>query len=260
MKHSWEEKLDEQGLKFVEVSAKLRRIRQPSSLEQSQMRRWVKEQKAVLSSYPELEEKRKVNLNPEFICFLTRTNPDIELNEEEWLGMFERKEFPVLRAEELEMHQRIFLYLESSQNRRFKIYGAIASAIVLVRHIFSGGLKRQLGTKRPNLFKMSTACAQNLEWFGATLRGNLKPPPGRVPVDLANLVEEMLKHQKEPLTQLELYESAKAAGADVPEDPEAFRLWLHRARKQGLVRNFRSSQMDACDSTGNGIETEKAHQ
>ena len=31
-----------------------------------------------------------------------------------------------------------------------------------------------------------------------------------------------------------------AAGAELPEDPEAFRLWLHRARKQGLVTKFRT--------------------
>jgi hypothetical protein len=84
MKHSWEEKLGQQGLKFVEVSAKLRRIRQPSTLGQSELRRWVKEQKSVLSAYPELDAKRKVNLNPEFLRFLLRGNPDIELTEEEW--------------------------------------------------------------------------------------------------------------------------------------------------------------------------------
>jgi hypothetical protein len=39
---------------------------------------------------------------------------------------------------------------------------------------------------------------------------------------------------------MELYEALKAAGAELPEDPEAFRLWLHRARKEGLVRNFHS--------------------
>jgi hypothetical protein len=251
MKHSWEEKLDQQGLKFVEVSAKLRRIRQPSTLGQSELTRWVQEQKDVLSAYPELDAKRKVNLNPEFLRFLLRTNPDIELTEEEWLGMFEHEEFPMLRADELELHQRVFLYLESDQNKRFEIYGAVASVIILLRTFFSGGLKRQLGTKKPSLFKMFTALAQNLEWFGAALRGDLKVPPGRVNVELASLVDAILKHQKEPLTQMELYNALETAGAELPEDPEAFRLWLHRARKQGLVKNFRSSRTDA-DSLEDG--------
>lgn len=251
MKHSWEEKLGQQGLKFVELNAKLRRIRQPSTLGQSELERWIKEQKSVLSTYPELDAKRKVNLNPEFLRFLLRANPDIELTEEEWLGMFEREEFPMFRADELELHQRIFLYLESDQNMRFKIYGSVASVIILLRTFFSGGLKRQLGTKKPGLFKMFTALAQNLEWFGAALRGNLKAPPGRVNVELSGLVDAILKYQEEPLTQVELYDALKAAGAELPEDPEAFRLWLHRARKQGLVKNFRSSRTDA-DSLEDG--------
>ena len=261
MKHSWEEKLGQQGLQFVEVSAKLRRIRQPSTLEQSEIRRWVKEQKAVLSAYPDSGAKRKVNLDAEFVRALLRANPDYELNEEEMLWMFESEEFPVLRAEELELHQRIFQYLESDQNRRFEIYGYLASVINLLKTFFSEGLKRQLGTKKPSLFKMFTALAQNLKWFGTVLRGkgNLKAPPGRVPVELAGLVDAILKHQKEPLTQVELYEAVKAAGGEVPEDPEAFRLWLFRARKDGLIKNFRSSRTDAHDSSKNDKETHKEH-
>ncbi len=73
--------------------------------------------------------------------------------------MFEREELPMLRADELELQQRIFLYLESDQNTRFKIYGTVASVIILLRTFFSGGLKRQLGTKKPGLFKMFTALA-----------------------------------------------------------------------------------------------------
>ena len=251
MKHSWEEKLSQQGLKFVQLSAKLGRIRQPSTLGQSELRRWVKEQKVVLSAYPELDAQRRVNLNPEFLRFLLRTTPDIQLTEEEWLGLFEREKFPMLRADELELHQSIFLYLESDQNRRFEIYGYVASGIILLRRVFSGGLKKQLGTKKPSLFKVITAIARNLEWLGSALRGDLKESPGRVNVGLAGLVDAILEHQKEPLTQVELYEAVKAAGSEVPEDPEAFRLWLHRARKQGLVKRFRSSRTDA-DSLEDG--------
>jgi hypothetical protein len=247
MKHSWEEKLGQQGLQFVELSAKLRRIRQPSTLEQSEVRRWVKEQKAIFSSYPDLGAKRKVNLDAKFVRALRRANPDYELNEEEMLWMFENEEFPVLRAEELELHQRIFLDLEADQDKRFQAYGAVASGITLLRQFFSGAFKKQLGTKKPTLFKMLTALAQNLEWLGTLLRGkgNFREPPGRVNVKLANLVDEILKHQKEPLTQMEIYQAAQAAGGEVQEDYEAFRLWLHRASKDGLVKNYRSSRTDA---------------
>jgi hypothetical protein len=242
MTHSWKEKIDQEGLKLVELSAKLRQLKpQPSTLDQREWRRWIKSYIAVHDSYPELELKKKVKLTPEFVRVYVRTNPDIELNEEETMLLFEREQFPVLRADELELQQRIFFALEASQETRFKIYGAVASAIVFLRKMFSGGLKRQLGTKTPNRFQFVTAIAQNLRWLGGALRGNLKPPPGRVDVARAEFIDSILEHQKDPLTQMELYDLLIAAGADLPEDPEAFRLWLHRARKQGLVKNYRST-------------------
>jgi hypothetical protein len=47
------------------------------------------------------------------------------------------------------------------------------------------------------------------------------------------------------LTRVELYAALQAARAELPRDPEAFRLWLHRARKQGLVTKFRASRSKA---------------
>jgi hypothetical protein len=249
MTRSWEEKLDEKGLKYVELSAKLHQIRPLSSLSSAERERWINEQISVYSYYPELDPKRKVNLDPEFVRLLRRTHPGIELSEEETIALFKKEEFPLLRADELEWHQRIFLALESNQNRRFKIYGALAGGIVLLRTLFSGGLKKQLGTKTPNRFQFFKAMAQNFEWFGSAFRGDLKEPPGRVNVALAGLVNKLLEHQKKPLTQVELYDVLKAAGAKLPEDPEAFRLWLHRARKDGLVNDSRTSQKDETDSS-----------
>ncbi|HTA25962.1 MAG TPA: hypothetical protein VK763_20695 [Terriglobales bacterium] len=86
--------------------------------------------------------------------------------------------------------------------------------------------------------KAFVAVAQNLEWAAGMLRGNFEEAPGRVNVELAGLADAIMERQTQPLTQVELYDTLKAAGAEVPEDPEAFRLWLHRARKQGLVKNF----------------------
>jgi hypothetical protein len=46
--------------------------------------------------------------------------------------------------------------------------------------------------------------------------------------------QRILAYQK-PLTLVKLYAALQAARAELPREPEAFRLWLHRARKQGLV-------------------------
>ncbi len=242
MKHSWEDKLDEQGRQLVAMAAKLNRIRLPATLDPVEWDRWTEEQKGVYSSHPNMEKKRKVALKPAFVRLLLRMHPEIELNETEMQKLFEREEFPSLRADELELHQRLYLALESDENRRFEVYAAAASAIVLFRHLFGSVLTRQIGTKKLSLLGLFGLIAQNLEWLAGTLRGKVRKPPGREYVDLAALVDALLEHQKESLTQVEIYEAVKASGAVAPNDPEAFRLWLHRARKKGLVKNYRSNQ------------------
>jgi hypothetical protein len=252
MKHSWEEKLDARGVEFIEVVAKLSRVKQPTSLNADELHRWVKDEKEVLSSYPDLDnlgEKRKVDLDPKFIQLLLKTNPEWELSQSEVQRLFAQEDLPLLRAEQLEVHQRIALLLEADQDLRFQAYAAVAYAIVFLRRMFSSTLKKQFGTKKVNWFKMATAIAQHLRWVGNMFRGEIKPEPGRVNVELANLIDAICRFQKEPLTQLELYDAVKAAGGKVPADPEAFRLWLHRARKDGLVKNYRSSREDASDSS-----------
>src|SRR5580698_9214961 len=129
MKQSWEEKLDEQGRMLIEAQAKLRRIRQPTSLHSNDLWRWIKEQNSVLSAYPELDRKKKVKLSPEFVRLFLRAHPEIELNEEQLQQLFEQEEFLLLRAEELELTQRIALTLEADQNKRMEAYEALASAI-----------------------------------------------------------------------------------------------------------------------------------
>ena len=240
MKHSWKEKLDAKGLKVVEVSAKLRQTRPLANTDFSEITRWLREQKEVLSAYPEVEQKRKARLDAKFIPLFLRAHPEIELDEQELQYLFEHEELNLLRAEELELTQRITMALEADQTKRIEAYEAVAGMIVLLRRLFSGGLIRQLGTRIPSRFQFWWAIAQNLDWAAEMLRGNVTKPPGRFNVETANLADAILEHQKEPLTQIELYEALKAAGAELPEDPEAFRLWLHRARKQGLVKRFQT--------------------
>jgi len=75
MKHSWKEKLGEQGLKVVEASARLRRIRLPATMDPSEWERWINEQKDVYSSYPDLDAKRKVKLDADFCPALPSREP-----------------------------------------------------------------------------------------------------------------------------------------------------------------------------------------
>ncbi len=240
MKRSWKEKLDEKGVNLVEASAKARKIRPLANTDFNEITRWLRELRVVLSAYPQLEQKRKVKLDPEFARLYLRACRDVELDEEKTRLLLENEEFPLLRAEELEWTERIALVLEADQNKRIEVYEAVACGIVWLRQMFSGGLKKQLGTKAPRPFELFWAIAQNLDWAAEMFRGNVTKPPGRFNVELASLADAILEHQTEPLTQVELYSALKSAGAVLPEDPEAFRLWLHRARKRGLVKRFHS--------------------
>jgi hypothetical protein len=241
MKHSWKDKIDDQGLELVEMVRQFSQIQLPAAFNKAEMEGWVKKQKEIYSAHPNLELKRKVKLEPQFVRLLVRMHPEIELNEQEMMVLFEHEEFGSLRADELETHQRIFKFMESDPDRRFEVYAAAASAIVLFRRLFRPLLDRQLRQIMRNPFGLFGLIAQNLEWLASGLRGKMRNPPGRENTELAALIDAILKHQKEPLTQVELYEAVKASGADLPEDPEAFRLWLHRARKEGLVKNYRST-------------------
>jgi hypothetical protein len=118
------------------------------------------------SAYSELDPKRKVNLDPDFVRVLQRTHPEIEASEEETIAVFEKADFPLFRADELEMHQRIFLAFESSQDRRFKVYGALAFGIVLFREFLSEAWKRYFGTKTPNQFQVLRASARPSQRIG----------------------------------------------------------------------------------------------
>src|SRR5271170_5310432 len=156
MKHNWQTKLSAQGLEFVELTAKLQGVKQPTSLSAEEVRRWVNEEKEILSSYPNAEDlgkKRKVDLDPKFVELIVKTDPEWELSEQETQQMFEEEEWPLLRAEHLEMHQRITLMLEADQALRFQAYSAVAYAIVFLRRMVSGTLKKQFGTKEISWFK-----------------------------------------------------------------------------------------------------------
>lgn len=79
-------------------------------------------------------------------------------------------------------------------------------AIVFFRRVCSSTVMKQFGTKKLGWFwlKMLSAMAQHANWIGDAVRGEVRPEPGRVNVELANLIDAILRFQTEPLTQLEI--------------------------------------------------------
>jgi hypothetical protein len=73
-----------------------------------------------------------------------------------------------------------------------------------------------------------------LEHSAKLLRGRWSPPKGRVNVDLIAMVRHIQEGQLEPLTPREMREAVCCAGFAVP-DGEAWRIWLYRTKRAGLL-------------------------
>ena len=67
-------------------------------------------------------------------------------------------------------------------------------------------------------------------------RGEILPPKGTQNLERADLVNFIREHEKARLSWEELRDALLYAGANVAEDPEALRLWVWRAEREGLVR------------------------
>jgi hypothetical protein len=81
-------------------------------------------------------------------------------------------------------------------------------------------------------------------------RGQLVPPKGSQNLERADLVNFIREHERERLTWAELLEALQDAGANVPEDPEALRLWVWRAEGAGLVRPRRKAKKKGAERGG----------
>src|SRR5579859_5408057 len=105
MKHSWQEKLDERGLRFIDACARLRRIPPPpSTLDVRAWHGWIKQQNAILASYTDdLEPTRTLKLSAKFLRLYHRANPLTGLNEQELRLLFEQRGLPVSLADKMEL-------------------------------------------------------------------------------------------------------------------------------------------------------------
>jgi hypothetical protein len=248
MKRQWQEKIDGKGLQLIEAHARQQKLDPPRSLNRREFSRWMREQNDILSSYPDLAPKKQIRLKPEFVRSWIEANPELigDLNRQELQNLFEDCEWPSFIADSLELAQKLWLTYESHPQKRAEAYVSVAGWIVLLRSLSAPITDFQFGKKIDGK-NLGVPIAQFLNWIARMLReGRIAKPPIRANLELVRLVNAILEHQKERLTQLELYHALKAAGAEVPEDPEAFRVWLYRAKKRGLIKNSRPKPNDFC--------------
>jgi len=249
MKREWKKKLDIEGLQLVEAHARLQRLGPPPLTNRQDFVKWVTQNKQIQNSYPELHNHRRIKVTPEFVEFYLLGDPESaqQVSRDELASLFTEEEWPAPIADALEIAEKLWMTFEGDPKERAGAYVAIGAWISTIGPMINDMKERQFGKASTDARQYFIAMAQVLEWFGSALRGRAEVPRGRVNIELAKLVNAILSHEKERLTQVELYEALKEAGAEIPSDPEVFRVWLHRARKSGLVTDGgakRSSRSD----------------
>jgi hypothetical protein len=73
-----------------------------------------------------------------------------------------------------------------------------------------------------------------LEFLAKLVRGRWEPPKGKINTELIAMVNLINSHQIWRLTPQELRLALAHGGLRVPEG-ETWRVWLHRAKKRGLI-------------------------
>jgi hypothetical protein len=95
--------------------------------------------------------------------------------------------------------------------------------------------KMQFGPVTLTETEKRVLAAQFFELCAQICRGQILPPKGTQNLERADLVNFIWANERERLTWGELHLALQHAGVNIPEDPEALRLWVWRAQRKGLL-------------------------
>jgi hypothetical protein len=113
-------------------------------------------------------------------------------------------------------------------------YFMLSLLIVMVKDFLATMRQMQYGAEPLDDAKIASLAAQFFETLAQLCRGRIPQAKGRYNLELVGLVKIIEEHQTEILTADDLHEALKAAGVTVPGG-ETWRIWLWRARKDGLI-------------------------
>lgn len=113
-------------------------------------------------------------------------------------------------------------------------YFFLASYYANLEDLFGTMRRMQFGAEPLDAAKFLTLAGQFFDMLSQACRGRATPNKGRYNVELISLVKMIQDHQTEKMSPREIREALLTAGVRVPEG-ETWRLWLWRARKNGLI-------------------------
>jgi hypothetical protein len=117
---------------------------------------------------------------------------------------------------------------------RVSVYVVLGFLYRLTRPLWDRLRREQFGNEPLNQAKTQQLVSMVLEIAAKLLRGQWKPPKGRVDAERIEVINLIQRHAYRPLQPSEIHAALVRAGINVQEG-ETFRIWLHRMRKKGLV-------------------------
>jgi hypothetical protein len=226
----WQEKVDEFCRKYLDVHREARRLMSQVKTPDDLFSYVHSPNPAgeVFEQHSELREMKTITLVPEFVQMVEGVP---------WLRELAQAgehEYPARMADILDMMQTLALFQSLAPEVKLNAYFMLALLIVMVKDFLGTMRHMQYGTEPLDDAKIATLAAQFFEMLAQLCRGRIPQAKGRYNLELVGLVKMIEEHQNEKLSSDDLREALKAAGVTVPRG-ETWRIWLWRARKDGLI-------------------------
>ena len=229
---TWREKIDPQCVEYLEAYRAATKSYFGPERYIHDLTEWLRKWEDDVKPFPDPpipdQPPFVITLEREFVSVLQRLNisQDVLHEGENTLP------FPGY-AKILEVAQSVALILENPQIRAY-LYFVIGFAYIFFESLIRDLRVQQFGTQPLDLTKVRSLIAMILDFLANLVRGRWEPLKGRHDLELVFIVSLIEQHQKQPLTARELRDAITHAGIAVP-DLESWRMWIHRARKSGLI-------------------------
>lgn len=235
---TWKEKLDPQCVEYLEAYRVAAKSYNGPERDIRDLTEWLRKSQDNLKPFPSPpipdQPPSVITLEQEFVSVLQQLNisQDVLHEGENVLP------FPGY-AKILEVAQSVALILENPQMRAY-LYFVIGVAYIFFEPLIHDLRVQQFGTQPLDLTKVRSLIAMILDFLANLVRGRWEPLKGRHDLELVFIVSLIEQHHKQQLTARELRDAITHAGIAVP-DLESWRMWIHRARKSGLITKTRAS-------------------
>ena len=226
----WQEKVDEFCLKFLEIYREGRRLMSQAAGSQdlASFVRMPDPAEDVFKQHPDLWERKTICLKPEFVQMLEPV-PALKA-----VAVVGEHAYPARMADILEMMQNLALFPSFPPEVKLGGYFGLALVIVVLKDFLGTMRRMQYGAEPLDQAKIATLAAQFFELIAQLCRGHVPQTKGRYNLELLELVKMIQEHQRETMTPGDLRKALTAAGVSVPQG-ETWRIWLWRARRDGLI-------------------------